>query len=134
MKTFKLENEPKIKSGFRTPENYFDNLSAKVASRLPDIKPKIISIFSRKKSLIYAVASIIVLVLMIPIYKNYTSNPSEIDALTLENYIRYNSTVSDTDIVLLLDENDIQNMNVDLDLEDTTIENELSSTNTINTY
>lgn len=134
MKTFKLENEPKIKSGFRTPENYFDNLSAKVASRLPDIKPKTISIFSRKKSLVYSVASIIVLVLMIPIYKNYTSNPSEIDALTLENYIRYNSTVSDTDIVLLLDENDIQNMNVDLDLEDTTIENELSSTNTINTY
>jgi hypothetical protein len=27
MKAFKLENEPKIKSGFKTPDHYFENFS-----------------------------------------------------------------------------------------------------------
>jgi hypothetical protein len=27
MKAFKLENEPKIESGFKTPDHYFDNFS-----------------------------------------------------------------------------------------------------------
>jgi hypothetical protein len=34
MKTFKLENEPKIKSGFKAPENYFDDFSEKVLQQL----------------------------------------------------------------------------------------------------
>ena len=30
MNEFKLDNEPKIKSGFITPNNYFDDFSEKV--------------------------------------------------------------------------------------------------------
>ena len=60
--------------------------------------------------------------------------PTEIDETTLENYISYHSTVSDTDLVNLLDEKDIQKINIDLNIEDKAIENELSTDNNLEQY
>ncbi len=52
MKAFKLENEPKIKTGFKTPEHYFDDLSAKVLQQINEIEVKkevkVIPIYKRK--------------------------------------------------------------------------------------
>ena len=134
MKTFKLDNEPKIKTGFTVPENYFEDFSTKMMQQLPENEPKVISIFARKKTWMYAAAAILVLALSLPIYTNYFSHSSEIDEATLENYITYQSTVSDTDLVNLLDEQDIQKMSVDLDIEDITIENELSQNKNLEQY
>ena len=134
MKTFKLDNEPKIKTGFTVPENYFEDFSTKMMQQLPENEPKVISIFARKKTWMYAAAAILVLALSLPIYNNYFSHSSEIDEATLENYITYHSTVSDTDIVNLLNEQDIQKMSVDLDIEDVTIENELSQNKNLEHY
>lgn len=134
MKTFKLDNEPKIKTGFTVPENYFEDFSTKMMQQLPENEPKVISIFARKKTWMYAAAAILVLTLSLPIYNNYFSHSSEIDEATLENYITYQSTVSDTDLVNLLDEQDIQKMSVDLDIEDITIENELSQNKNLEQY
>lgn len=134
MKTFKLENEPKIKSGFTTPENYFDDFSAKILQQLPNNEPKVISIFSNRKTWIYAAAAIFVLALTVPVYNNYQTKSAEIDAVTLESYISYHSTVSDADLVNLLDENDIQKMNVDLDITDKNIEDELSANKNLEQY
>jgi hypothetical protein len=36
MKAFKLENEPKIKSGFKTPDHYFENFSKNLMHELPE--------------------------------------------------------------------------------------------------
>lgn len=134
MKTFKLENEPKIETGFTVPENYFEDFSATMMQQLPKKEPKIIAIFAKKKTWMYAAAAILVLALSIPIYTNYFSNSSEIDDATLENYITYHSTVSDTDIVNLLDKQDIQKIKIDLNIEDATIENELSENNNLEQY
>ena len=134
MKTFKVEDEPKIKSGFKTPENYFDAFSARVMQQLPKEEPKAISIFSKIKPWLYAAAAVFVLALTIPVYNHFYSNSSEVDAITLENYIAYHSSVSDTDLVNLLEEEDIQKMSVDLNLEDKTIENELSDNKNLEYY
>lgn len=134
MKTFKLDNEPKIKTGFIVPENYFEDFSVKMMQQLPVQEPKVISIFARKKTWLYGAAAILVLALSLPIYNNYFSRSSEIDAATLENYISYQSTVSETDLVNLLDEQDIQKMSVDMDIEDIAIENELSQNKNLEQY
>ena len=134
MKTFKLDNEPKIKTGFKVPENYFEDFSVKMMQQLPIQEPRVISIFARKKTWMYAAAAILVLAISLPIYNNYFSHSSEIDAVTLENYITYHSNVSDTDLVNLLNEHDIQKMSVDLNIEDITIENELSENNNLEQY
>lgn len=134
MKTFKLENEPKIESGFTTPENYFDTFSTRVMQQLSEEEPKVISLFSRRKTWIYAAVAVLVLALTIPVYNNFYSRSSDIDQATLENYIAYHSTVSDTDIVNLLDEKDIQKINIDLNIDDKMIENELSEDNNLEHY
>ena len=55
MKTFKLDNEPKIDSGSKTPDNYFENFSTHLLQNLskePIIEEnKVISIFRKRKKM-----------------------------------------------------------------------------------
>jgi flagellar basal body-associated protein FliL len=134
MKTFKIENEPKIKTGFTVPENYFEDFSAKMIQQLPEKKSKVIPLFAIRKAWMYAAAAIVVLALIVPVYNHFYSHSSEIDDVTIENYIAYHSSVSDADLVNLLDEKDIQKMSIDLNIEDKTIENELSENNNLEQY
>jgi len=134
MKTFKLENEPKIESGFKAPDNYFDTFSARVLQQLPKEEPKVISIFQKRKIWMYAAAAILIFGLSIPVYNNYSKNSNEIDNVTIENYITYHSSVSGSDIVNLLDEKDIQDIIVDLNIEDAAIENELIPNRNLEQY
>lgn len=135
MKTFKLDNSPKIESGFKTPENYFDTFSARVMQQLPKEEPKTISLFSKRKSWIYAAAAVLVLALTLPVvYTNFYRSSPEIDEATLENYISYNTSISDTDLVNLLDEKDIQKIDIGMNIEDKTIENELSENKNLEHY
>jgi hypothetical protein len=134
MKTFKLENETKIATGFTVPENYFEDFSTKMMQQLPAKEPKIMSLFATRKIWMYAAAAAVVMALSVPIYNNFYSHSSEIDETTLENYITYHSTVSDVDLVNLLDEKDIQKIKIDLKIDDKMIENELSTDNNLEQY
>jgi hypothetical protein len=103
MKTFKLDNEPKIDPGFKTPENYFEDFSARLIQKLPKEeiveKTKVISIFRRRKMVIMAIAAVLVLALMIPIaYKANTKN-KEVDAVTLENYLAEESNLNQYELM-----------------------------------
>jgi len=134
MKTFKLNTEQKIKSGFTTPENYFENFSEKVMQQLPENEPKIISIFARRKTWMYAAAAVLIIALTIPMYFSSSTHSSEIDDETIENYITYQSNISDTDFVNLLDKEDIDQMTSGLDIEDITIEDELLGNKNLEQY
>ena len=134
MKTFKLDNEPKINSGFTVPKNYFQDFSVIMLPQLVKNETKEIPLYVKKRNWIYAAAAILVLALSIPIYTNYFSHSSQIDEATLENYITYQSTIVGTDIVNLLDEQDIQKMSIDANIEDITIENELAQNKNLEQY
>ena len=134
MKTFKLDNEPKINTGFTVPDNYFQDFSAIMLPQLDKNEPKEIPFYAKKRNWIYAAAAILVLALSIPNYTNYFSHSSQIDEASLENYITYQSTIVGTDIVNLLDEQDIQKMSIDVNIEDITIENELAHNKNLEQY
>lgn len=127
MKDFKLDNEPKITSGFQIPENYFDNFSEKVMNQLPEKETKVISIFQKRKNWIMSVAAVLVISLSIPFYNNLTSSSDELDQATLENYITNQSTINQYDLISLLETEDIENIKIDSNLEDATIEDILST-------
>jgi hypothetical protein len=127
MKTFNLENEPKIKSGFEIPENYFETFSDKLMAKLPNKEVKVISIYQKRKKWIFAAAAILVLSVSIPILYQFSMNKF-IDEGTLENYITNQSTLSENDIVDLLNDDAIQKMNLDLKIDNKSIENELLKT------
>ncbi|MNX10480.1 hypothetical protein D3C86_402230 [compost metagenome] len=127
MKTFKLENEPKIESGFKTPENYFENFSAKVMQQLPENEPKVISIFQKRKIILMTVAAILVLAMMIPLYTIFSTNSKELDENTLENYLTYQSSMNQYDLITELEPEDINKIETVFPLEDETIEDILTT-------
>ncbi|RDI52518.1 hypothetical protein [Flavobacterium glaciei] len=127
MKTFKLENEPKIETGFKTPEHYFENFSIKMMEQLPTDEPKVISIFQKRKTLILSVAAVLILALMIPILSPSSTNTQELDAVALENYITYQSNVNQYDLISVLETEDINNIKTGIVIEDEAIEDHLST-------
>ncbi len=127
MKTFKLENTPKIEPGFKTPEHYFENFSEKVMSQIPQNEPKVISLFQKRKMFLLMVAAVFVLALMIPIYNYNSSNSKELDTATLENYLSYQSSLNQYDLINDLETEDINNLKTTVVLEDDAIEDILSS-------
>jgi hypothetical protein len=134
MKTFDIENEPKIVSGFTTPDNYFDDFSQRLMMKLPENETKTISIFAKRKTWIYAAAAVLVLGISIPVVNQLSSKSTEIDDAVLENYIANNTTISGNDLVELLDETDVQQMNLDMKIDDKSIENELTTNNNLEQY
>lgn len=127
MKAFKLENEPKISSGFKTPENYFDTISAKVLQQINEEEVKVIPIYKRKKTITLIAAAVIGIALMIPIVNNYNATSKELDEATLETYLSYQSNLNQYDLIRELDTKDIEKLNKNVALEQETLEDILSS-------
>lgn len=127
MKAFKLENEPKIKSGFTTPEHYFDDLSAKVLQQINEREVKVIPFYKRRNVISIAAAAVIVFALMIPIVNNYNATSKELDEATLETYLSYQSNLNQYDLIQNLDTKDIQKLNKNVAIEDETLEDILAS-------
>jgi cell division protein FtsL len=134
MKNFNLGNEPKVTSGFTTPDGYFDTFSEKVLTQLPKQEPKVISIFSYKKVWYFAAAAVLILMLSIPLFTKYSTQQEEIDSATLENYIAYQSNISEEEIVNLLEQDDLDKMKLDFNIDDTAIEDALKSNSNLEQY
>ena len=127
MKTFKLENEPKIETGFKIPANYFDDLSLKIMEQIPASEPKVISIFQKRKGLFMMAAAILILALMVPVFNNLSTTQKELDSAALENYITYQTNVNQYDLISILETEDITNMSSGIVLEDQVVEDVLST-------
>ena len=121
MNNFKLDNEPKIKSGFQIPEHYFDSFSEKVMNQLPKEEPKVVSLWDRNKRWIYSAAAILVLSLTIPLANQFQSTSSEVattETNEIENYLAYHASLSDEEIIKLLDKEDIAEIEVTNSLDE----------------
>lgn len=134
MKDFKLDNHPKINSGFKTPEHYFDDFSEKLMQKLPVNETKVISIFNQRKTWYYTVAAILVLALSIPIVNQYSSQNSELDANTIENYLAMNATITEVELIDLLHEDDIDNIKINTNIDDKVVEDILITNSNFDQY
>jgi hypothetical protein len=121
MKEFRLDNEPKIASGFKTPEGYFDNLSEKINKNLPNSEPKVISIFQKRKTWMHGIAAVLAISISVVFYQQFQSTET-LDAEFLENYIARNTTVSEYDLLELLEKEDIEKIQIDLEIQDDILE------------
>ena len=133
MNDFKINSEHKIESGFKIPEDYFENFSEKVLLKINKPEPKVVSIFYRRKTWISSVAAILVISLSVTLYTKTAVKSSE-EKLTLENYITNQSEISQYDLVALLDAKDIEKIKIDLKLDDKKIEEVLTNSSDIENY
>lgn len=129
MEPFNLNNHKKINSGFKTPEGYFDHFSEELMQQLPEKETKVISLFGNKTKWIMAVAAILIIALILPFFNQSIQESENMDLASLENYLSYQPDISQYEIINLLDDNDIQEINIDMkindsDLEDILVEND----------
>lgn len=134
MKYFKLDNNEKITSGFKIPDDYFDDFSEKVMLRLPKEEPKVISFYARNKRWIYSAAAVLVLTLSVPIVYQMQNKEAEMTSSEVENYLVNNTTLSDDDIVNLLEQEDIYKLKEEAPIEKETLEEALSNNPEIEQY
>ncbi|NGY38887.1 hypothetical protein FQU23_015390 [Flavobacterium sp. XN-5] len=129
MKEFKLENEPKIESGFKTPELYFENFSKNLMQQLPEKEPKVISLFQKNKKVFMMVAAVLTISLLVPVVYNNSinANSNEIDAIALENYLSYQSNINQYELINGLEADEIDNIKTTVVLENATIEDILAT-------
>jgi hypothetical protein len=126
MKVFKLEKKSKIEPGFKTPDNYFENFSENIMRNLPANELKQPSIFQKRKNFFMLAAAILIIALMVPILYSPNAN-TELDSATLENYLSYQTNLSQYDLINSLEFEDINNINTTAVLEDKVIEDMLAS-------
>lgn len=127
MKTFKLDNEPKIAAGLKVPENYFETFSSRMMAQLPVEEPKVISFYQKRKNILFMGAAILVMALMIPFFYSSNSTVSDVDQEALENYITYQSSINQYDLLNNLETEEIKKINTMIVLEDESIEEHFST-------
>lgn len=131
MKDFKLENEPKIESGFKTPDGYFENFVDKILQKLPEDELKVISIFQKRKILVWIAAAMFILTISIPLINMFSVKTEELKPIDIENYLAYQSNVNQYDLILDLEPEEINNIKTTVALEDEMIEDILATNSNI---
>jgi hypothetical protein len=134
MKSINLDNDPKIQAGFKVPDNYFEDFSERLMTKIPEKEVKVISIFRKTKTWVYAAAAILILGISIPVLNQFFAESNDIESYALENYISDQTSLNDNDFAELLTVSDIKKIKIDLKIEDKTIENELSDDENLEEY
>ncbi|WP_417352114.1 hypothetical protein [Flavobacterium alkalisoli] len=130
MKPFNLDKEPKIKSGFTTPDNYFDDFTEKLMQQLPEREVKVVPLYKRATVWVSSIAAILVVALGVSIFfKMDTQTVAQPDATTLENYLVYQTDITPSDFIQGLDESDIKELEASIAVSDEAIENYFSNEN-----
>ena len=137
MKPFDLENKNEIKSGFKVPENYFEQFEAKMMAQIPvEKETKVVSLFYRKQVWISAIAAVFLLAIAIPVYFNMASE-SNLDASTIENYLAQQQNVGITELSKHLTDEDITALEKNLSLNESNpdvVEDYLSESENLDYY
>ncbi|MCY1227983.1 hypothetical protein D3C87_60920 [compost metagenome] len=134
MNSFNLENSPKIKSGFKTPDGYFENFSEQMLAKIAQEEKPVISIFQRRKNWFVAAAAVLILGISIPFLDKTDTGNTSVDEETMENYLAYQSTISQYDLINLLDKEDIEALESDLKIDDAVVESALSDNTNLENY
>ncbi len=114
MINFDENNSSKVKSGFTTPDNYFETFSHTILQKIKEDEKPVIPLFSNKLRLLLAVAATLLIGLFITQFQFTSQN---ISSEEIENYIAYSSSMSQYELVSMLDQEDIDNMTLDYNIE-----------------
>ena len=137
MKPFDLENKNEIKSGFKVPDNYFEQFEAKMMAQIPvEKETKVVSLFYRKQVWISAIAAVFLLAIAIPVYFNMAKE-NNLDASTIENYLAQQQNVGITELSKHLTDEDITAIEKNLSLNESNpdaVEDYLSESENLDYY
>ena len=137
MKPFDLENKKEIKSGFKVPENYFEQFEAKMMAQIPvEKETKVVSLFYRKQVWISSIAAVLLLAIAIPVYFNMAKE-NNLDAGTIEIYLSQQQGIGITELSKHLTDEDIAELENNLSINEANsdaVEDYLSESENLDYY
>ena len=137
MKQFDLENNKEIKSGFKVPENYFEQFEAKMMAQIPvEKETKVVSLFYRKQVWISSIAAVLLLAIAIPVYFNMVKE-NNLDAGTIEVYLSQQQGIGITELSKHLTDEDIAELENNVSLNEANsdaVEDYLSESENLDYY
>ncbi|KAF2518577.1 hypothetical protein E0W68_07405 [Flavobacterium salilacus subsp. salilacus] len=133
MKNFKLDNEPKINSGFKAPDDYFSTLTDIVLQKLPQQETKVIPLY-RKKPVWLSAAAIFMILIGGSLFFKLNTTTAQPDSTAIENYLVYQSSISEYDLYQKLDADDIAELEQSIGVSNEAIEDYISTQNNYDIY
>ncbi|MCL9808701.1 hypothetical protein [Flavobacterium luminosum] len=122
MKPFDLQNDPKITSGFKTPDKYFDTFEDRLMQKLDLTKQeeiKVLSLWQRKAFWYSGVAAILMIALGTWMY--FTQNSVE-EMIFPSEYLAHESDITTEEIAVYLTDEDIAAIENEMNVVDETTE------------
>lgn len=113
MKKIDLENDKKIESGFKIPDNYFDSFEDRLMQKIELMpkEPKVISLWQRKSVWISGIAAAVVISIGTWMYFEQQNNESiEIS----QEYLAYESDITTEDIAMHLTDEELTNLELEI--------------------
>ena len=135
MKDFNINNK-KIDTGFKVPEDYFEQFESKMLEKLVVKKEtKVVSLFYKKQIWISSIAAMFVLAIAIPAYFNSLKTVT-LENATIENYLVNQSNFTTFNIIEGLSENDIEELENSLTIstDNNSVESYLLDTQNLDYY
>ncbi|AWH85745.1 hypothetical protein HYN59_11775 [Flavobacterium album] len=125
MNNFRLDKEPKITSGYKAPDGYFDSFTERLMQQLPQQEAKVIPLYKRKPVWLSVAASFIIMLTLGVFLTTNTSTPQPDDE-AIESYLAYQTNINSYDLMQHLDTQDIAELEQSIPVSDEAIEEYLS--------
>lgn len=122
MKEFKLDNEPRIKTGFKVPDNYFDSFTDKVMQQVSVQDTKVVPLYRKRTAWLSGIAAVFVIALTISMFFIMNNEEKYPDDAVIESYLVYHSNISSYDLIYDLDDEDLKELELSLAISDDAIE------------
>ncbi|GAA4757506.1 MULTISPECIES: hypothetical protein [Flavobacterium] len=121
MKKIDLENDNKIVTGFKIPDNYFDSFEDRLMQKIESApeKAKVVSLWQRKSVWISGVAAVFVISIGTWIY--FEQQKTESIEISQE-YLAYESDITTEDIAKHLTDDELTNLELEITDFDTQTE------------
>lgn len=127
MKSFKLDNEPKIPAGFTAPDGYFDSFTNRLMQQLPTPEVKVVPLYRRAAVWISGVAAILVIALGVSLYFRMDAKTAQPDDSAIEQYLVYQTNLSSYDLMHNLDHKDFEELEQSIAINDEAIEDYINN-------
>lgn len=125
MSDFRFDNEPRIKSGYKAPDAYFERFADRLTKQLPEREePKVIPLYKKKPVWLSAAASFAILLATGIFLTTNTGTPQEAqpDNSAIENYLVYQANINSYDLMQHLDTEDLAELEESIPVSDEAIE------------
>jgi hypothetical protein len=109
---FSLDNSPKIETGFKVSDDYFNQLHTSLSDKIKENDKQVVGLYQSKKWHL-AVAAIVILSISISAY--YLLNNQSLHHDDVEEYIHY-SSISQEDVYDVLNDQDVETLEKKLEM------------------